>query len=273
MLRLPKIYGYTMGPIVNRAIVVSSYLSEVFQHGFARSGDACENEVVIALDGVGGFQFGPLLIRRAFRQDGQPIGTLYFRWQGGMVGEVLSDLMRYRRNRLMGIQLARKILAFARRHPDTRLHLVAYSGGAGIAAFACEKLKGRRLIETLVLACPALSPEYNLGPALQSVTRCYALTSRKDFVLLGLGTRLFGTTDRQFTAAAGKVGFRIPSDASPEDRSAYDKMRQINWTPGLKRYRHHGGHSGWVMIPLLRAHLVPILHGQPLLPAHPIPSA
>ncbi|MFQ5463754.1 MAG: hypothetical protein ACE5E5_14150, partial [Phycisphaerae bacterium] len=176
----------------------------------------------------------------------------------------------YRRNRLMGLRLARKLLAFHRKHPKTKIYIVAYSGGAGIAVFACEALKHRPIIETLVLACPAISPHYNLAPALRNVGRAYALVSHKDRYLLGIGTRTFGTTDRVFTQAAGRKRFRIPAGASDADRLAYERMGEICWSPALKQVRHHGGHTGWLMVPLLEAHLIPILRGQPQLPVEPV---
>jgi pimeloyl-ACP methyl ester carboxylesterase len=193
------------------------------------------------------------------------IGTILFRWQTPVPFEVLTDLMWLRRNRLMGLKLARRILQFRRSHPRTALHLIAFSGGAAIAVFACERLRGRGRLETLALICPAMSPDYNLAPALRSVTRCYALISQRDRLILGIGTRLFGTTDRKFSAGAGKVGFRIPAGAASEEIRTYDRLRLIRWTPSLKALDHHGGHMGWGQVPLLRRHLPALLRGEPKL--------
>jgi pimeloyl-ACP methyl ester carboxylesterase len=174
----------------------------------------------------------------------------------------------------MGAKLARRLLAFRRVHPQTRIHLIAYSGGAGIGVFALETLGPHRpIIETLLLACPALSPSYNLGPALRGVTRAYALISHKDTGILGLGTRIFGTTDRRFTSAAGCTGFKVPCDCSDEDRQAYDRLREIHWTPDLRELGHTGGHTGWASVLMLRRHLMSILRGQPLLPTLPVSDA
>ncbi len=259
--------------LTNRIHIVSTYLAELTRHGPRKQNGRIGSEVLFVLDGIGGFQFGPLLVRRAFRLDGHDIATVLHRWQFGLVGEIFTDLMWYRRNRLMGLKFARTLLSFRRTHPDTRIHVLAYSGGAGIAAFACEALKGRRVINTLVLACPAISPRYNMASALRATERTYTLISRRDRYLLGIGTRLLGTTDRKFEPAAGMVGFRIPPSASQEDSAAYERMREIRWSPQLRTQRHHGGHSGWLMMPIVRRHLVPILRGEPLLEAHPIRHA
>jgi len=259
-----------LGFLSNRVSVVSTYLWELARNGADQHKGDVGDEALFILDGVGGFQFAPILIRRTFQRLGVPMHTVLFRWQYGLVGEVLTDLMLYRRNRLMGLHLARKLLAFHRKHPKTKMHLVAYSGGAGISVFACEALKQRPIIETLVLACPAISPHYNLAPALRNVRRAYALVSHKDRYLLGIGTRLFGTTDRVFTQAAGRKRFRIPANASDADRRTYERMGEIRWSPELKNVRHHGGHTGWLMVPLLEKHLLPILRGEPRLPVEPV---
>lgn len=259
-----------MGIIWNRVTAISAYLGERGRNGVPETMGNLDDEVVFILDGVGGAQFGPVLIRRALREEGHSLGTVVYDWQCGLRGEIWTDLMWLRRNRVMGARLARKLLAFRRDHPQATVHLVSYSGGTGIAVFALERLRGRPLIETLVMPCPALSPTYNLGPALRAVERAYALVSPKDWGILGLGTQIFGTTDRQFCHAAGRVGFRIPADATAADVEAYERLREIPWSRELRRYGHHGGHTGWAGVPFLRAHLLPILRGDPLLPVRPV---
>ncbi len=262
-----------MGFLTSRYLVVSTCLSERIRRGAPEVVGPIGDEVLLILDGVGRFQFAPAVIRRVLREDGRKLATVLYDWQFGLIGEIWTDLMWLRRNRLMGAKLARKLLAFRRAYPDTTIHLLAASGGAGIAVFACERLRGRALIETLILACPALSPGYNLGPALAAVKRAYGLVSRRDRAILGLGTSLFGTTDRRFTAAGGMRGFHIPADASPQDRAAYERFREIRWTPEFREYGHFGGHAGYLDPRFIRAHLFPLLRGEPRLPLHVIPVA
>ena len=89
------------------------------------------------------------------------------------------------------------------------MHLVAQSGGAGVAVFAVEALPPGAMVDGVVLLGEALSPTYNLAKALAK-TRKGILNSHssKDSVILNWGTHLFGTTDRQFTRAAGCAGVR-----------------------------------------------------------------
>lgn len=259
-----------MGILGNRVAVVGTYLIERIRHGALEVTAPIHRDVLFVLDGVGGFQFGPLLVRRVIRQEGYALTTVLYKWQFGLIGEVWTDLMWYRRNRVMGVRLARRILAFRRAYPESRIHILAYSGGAGIAAFACEALHPRSPIETMILACPALSPAYNLSRALHAVQRMYALVSHRDRYLLGIGTTLFGTMDRKFTCSGGMVGFRLPPELDSAGRLLYERLREIRWSPSLKSERHHGGHTGWLMMPLLRKHLMPLLQGRPELSTHPI---
>ncbi|MEK6676917.1 MAG: hypothetical protein AABZ47_14850 [Planctomycetota bacterium] len=255
-----------MGFLTTRVRCIAAYAVERVGFGVPEVVGAVGDEVLFIVDGVGGFQFAPLLVRRALRQIGSSLCTILYDWQFGLTGEIWTDLMWVRRNRVMGAKLARKILAFRREHPKVKIHVLAVSGGAGIAVFGCESLRGRRIIDTLILACPALSPTYPLGPALRTVERCYALVSRRDRFILGIGTTIFGTTDRRFTRAAGCVGFRLPPDVSQEDREMYDRLSEIRWTPELRRDGHPGSHTSWASPPFVRRHLLPMVHGRPLLP-------
>jgi hypothetical protein len=258
-----------MGFLWTRIRAISTYLAERRRFGLPEIVGPVGVEVLFVLDGVGGFQFTPLLVRRALRDIGCSMCTVLYDWQYGLTGDIWTDLMWLRRNRVMGARLARQLLGFRREHPQTAIHVYACSGGAGIAVFACEALRNRPIVDTLVLACPALSPEYNLGPALRAVQRCYALVSPKDRWILGLGTCVFGTTDRRFGRAAGMVGFRIPQGLSAEDRAAYARLFEIHWEPWFRAEGHSGGHTAWPAVPFLRKHLLPMLHGRPLLPVRP----
>ena len=259
-----------MGVLLDRVTVIAQYFKELATFGAPTVAGPTEREVVFLVDGVGRFQAGALMVRRTLRQVDADIGTILFDWQTPIYGEILSDLMWLRRNRRMGLILARRILAFRRSNPTTPIHLVAFSGGAGIALFALEGLRGRRIIETLILACPAVSPSFNLAPALRAVERCYAWISHRDRVLLGLGTRLFGTTDRRFTAAAGKVGFEFPEGLSDDDSQQYRRIAEVHWTPALAKLGHSGGHTGWGSPRLLRAWLTSMLAGSPEWPVRTV---
>lgn len=272
-----------MGFLISRVKLLAAFADEYARHGLPEVSGKVDREVLFVVDGVGGFQAAPLMIRRALRLEGSELGTIVYRWQFGLPGEIWTDLMWLRRNRLMGLRLARRLLAFRRANPAARIHVFACSGGAGVTLFACEamhrrsKRAGYRSVEssgppldTLILASPAMAPDYNLGSALRMVKRCYAIVSRRDSVILGLGTRIFGTTDRSFTRAAGMIGFRRPVDVSPQERGAYERLREIRWSPELQEQGHNGGHSGSVTVAFLRHHLLPLLAGEPGCPVYAV---
>jgi hypothetical protein len=255
-----------VGILIDRADVVGTYLVELARGGAVeRMGDVSK-EVVFVLDGVGGFQFVPVLLRRAWRDDPDTPGTILFRWQFGIPGEIWTDLCWRSRNVRKASDFADAVAALHETQPGATIHILAFSGGTGIAIWGCERLLGRAPIETMVLACPAISPGYNLSRALGAVRRCYALVSHRDSGILGAGTTVFGTVDREHCSAAGRLGFSRPPDLSDDDREAYDRLGEIYWTPELRDVGHSGGHTGWARVAFLREHMLPMLRGDPKLP-------
>ena len=111
-----------------------------------------------------------------------------------------------------------------------------------------------------------MRPGYNLAPAMEAVNRCYALVSRRDFVVLGLGTRLLGTTDRRFESAAGRVGFRVPNRLDPHEQEAYARIQELHWSPTFREFGHYGGHTGWMRVSVMRRCIVGLLGHQSALP-------
>ncbi len=256
--------------IADRISLIRRRIAERIRYGRIPEETASEGPVIVVVDGVGRFQFAPYAIRRALRELGSEIEVLQYDWQFGLTGEVWTDLMWLRRNRVMGARLARRLLRLRRRCRDRPIHLYALSGGCIIAVFACECLRGRDVVASLVLAAPALSREYNLGPALTAVEHCYVLVSRRDSLVLGAGTRLFGTSDRQFVRAAGMVGFERSPGLPDEHERGYDRCRQIRWSPSLVGEGHGGGHAGWISSEILRRYLPGLLAGSTELPTESI---
>lgn len=256
--------------IADRISLVRRRIVERIRYGRVPDDTSSDRPVIVVVDGVGRFQFAPYAIRRALRELGSEIEVVQHDWQYGLTGEIWTDLMWLRRNRVMGARLARRLLRLRRRCRDRPIHLFALSGGCAIAVFACECLRGRDVVASLVLAAPALSTAYDLGPALTAVERCYVLVSRLDNVVLGAGTRLFGTSDREFVPAAGMVGFERPAGLPDEHGRGYDRCRQIRWSPSLVGDGHGGGHAGWIAAEILRRYLPGLLEGTTELPTESI---
>ncbi len=170
-------------------------------------------------------------------------------------------------------QAVEKILELRRLHPEARLVLTGHSAGSGIAVFALESLPADVRIDQLVLLAPALSPGYDLSDALARVEgNAYVFLSEYDKVVLGAGTRLFGTVDRVNTDAAGLVGFDVP----PERAQAYKRLVQVPYVAAYLRLNNLGDHIGCMSFDFTRQFIAPLLKtGQappvPERPAHQRP--
>jgi pimeloyl-ACP methyl ester carboxylesterase len=144
-----------------------------------------------------------------------------------------------------------------RADPRTRIYLSGHSGGTAIAVWALERLPPDVKVDTLLLIASALSPTYDLSPALRRVRgRAYALHSPYDPVL-GIGTRMFGTIDGIRTDAAGRVGFTPPPTAA--DPPQYAKLTTVGYGPGWIRLSNIGDHIGPMMRPFAREVIAPLL--------------
>ena len=84
-----------------------------------------------------------------------------------------------------------------------------------------------------------------------------------DFVVLGLGTSLFGTIDGKYTEAAGFVGVQVPPHA---DVAQYQKLIEMRYTPAWIRWGNLGDHTG---APAMADH---VDHHRVVL-KHPVPAA
>ncbi len=183
-----------------------------------------------------------------------------FNWGLEFPGGYLANITRLDRNRRRAGDIAREICRYQDAYPGRPVHLVAQSGGAGIAVFAAEALPEGRRIDSIVLLGAALSPTYDLSGALAR-TRKGLLNSysTRDTFVLGWGTRIFGTTDRKFTRAAGCTGFQMPANLSAEARRLYDeKLIQLPWMPEMADTgRHYGGHISCGCETHLAEHVAP----------------
>lgn len=168
-----------------------------------------------------------------------------FDWGLPFPGGYFANLTRIDRNRRRAADIARAICDYQDQYPGRPVNLVAQSGGGGIAVFAAELLPHGRTVDSIVLLGPALSPTYNLARALAK-TRKGILNSysTRDCYILGWGCRIFGTTDRKFTAAAGALGFHMPENLSSAEKQLYDeKLVQLEWCQEMADHgTHWGGH-------------------------------
>jgi pimeloyl-ACP methyl ester carboxylesterase len=219
--------------------------------------------LLLVLGGVGGLDLCGFNMSRVARAARLPHVVERFTWGHGF-GRWYADLTDAASGGRAGERAAGAIHQFRAEHPDEPVFVVAKSGGAGVAVWALERLEPES-VERAVLLAPALSPRYDLTAALRAVRReMVVFWSPLDVVILGAGTRLFGTMDGVRGGGAGLVGFAVPGPAEPdsERRRQYAKLRQVPWRPRMAGLGHLGGHFGTDHPRFLRECIVPLLRAD-----------
>jgi hypothetical protein len=156
-------------------------------------------------------------------------------------------------------ELSNEILEIKRESPDRPIFLLARSGGTGLVLAAAERLPLATL-ERIILLSAAVSPNRDLRPALRATKKeIVSFYSTSDRLILGWGTRQFGTVDRIYGDSAGLVGFKIPSGLSPEDVALYSRLVQVPWNARMILEGHLGTHLGSSMPEFVKKEIAPWL--------------
>jgi pimeloyl-ACP methyl ester carboxylesterase len=215
--------------------------------------------VVFCADGAGNTQGLSTALREAFAAQHLPVCVETVEWSYGPY-RFLADQIDYRHARNAGCELAARITALRQTAPETRIYLVGHSAGSAVILAAAEALPPGS-IEEIVLLAPAVSAQYDLRPALRAAHQGIdVFCSERDRAILGIGVAVVGTTDRRWTAAAGRVGFQPPQGASAEEVALYAKLREHPWVPCLAWTGNYGGHFDTYQQPMyLRAYVLPLL--------------
>jgi pimeloyl-ACP methyl ester carboxylesterase len=153
------------------------------------------------------------------------------------------------RNRAVADRLAEHIANYRRSHPGKPVYLVGHSGGTAIAVWAAEALPPTEKLDAIILLGSSLSPGYDLSGALAATKWLVSYYSAGDAVLLGAGCTAIGTMDRQFTEAAGKVGFAM----------THPRLTQLPHDGSMTAAGHDGSHFSYCGTPFVTAYLAPIL--------------
>ena len=159
-------------------------------------------------------------------------------------------------------KLVDRIREYRQSHPGRPIYVVGHSGGGALLVYALQNLPQDCSITGAILLGPALSPRFNLAPALRHVEQgLWNFHSPLDCFFLGLGTLLCGTFDGQHTVSGGNTGFAIPEDASPDDHAQYEtKLHQQPFRAEMLGSYNLGGHMGWTNQVFAAEWLAPILN-------------
>jgi hypothetical protein len=214
--------------------------------------------VVLVADGVGGLELCGTGLRYVMGAMGLHCSVRIVSWGHGL-GRWHADLTNAGNHDLRAREIAEEVQRYRAQSPGSPVFLVGKSGGTGLVVKALEQLEVGA-VEAAVLLSPALSPDYPMVRALRGVRReMVVFWSPLDVIVLGLGTRVFGTIDRVKSVSAGMVGFRIPAALDEAGRDSYAKLRQVRWSPSMASTGYFGGHVGPDSPAFLRKYVVPLL--------------
>jgi hypothetical protein len=210
---------------------------------------------LLHLPGIAGIKWVDREMTAGLRDAGYSGAMDVYDWTANDPG--LSALMAYKRNQVEAQKVADRITTRFRADPGVRIVLTAHSGGTGLIIWALEKLPDDVTVDTVMLLSSALSPQYDLSKGLAHVRgKCYSFCSENDVLVLGAGTKMFGTIDGKKTEAAGEFGFVFPTDA---DAKEYEKLVQKPYDKSWMQYHNIGDHIGDMSRPFSRNILAPIL--------------
>jgi len=219
---------------------------------------AATGSIVFLVGGVGGLENLKVATKWAVRSAGIDCEVREFDWTHGK-GQILKDLQDTRHHEAKTTELVRLIRDARTAEPARPLFLIGRSGGSVLALTAAGLLPPETL-ERIILLSPAVSPTFDLAPALRACKQeIVSFYSDLDWIVLGWGTTQFGTADRYYTASAGMTGFSKPTDGDEEKRDLYRRLVQVRWTPSMILRGHPGGHIGTAMPTFLARDVTPWL--------------
>lgn len=216
--------------------------------------------VVFVAGGAGSVMNLPGMLRWALRQKSIGHEVREFEWSHG-AGRIIRDIQDVRHLVEKGNELALQVKSYQAKNPDKPVFLVGRSTGAYIVLLAAEQLPAGS-VERIILLSPAVSPDFDLTPALRSTRQnIISFRSTFDVVILNWGTSIVGTADRYYTKSAGLSGFVLPA-ASYSQAEDYQRLKQIAWSPSKMLYGHLGGHLGNGMPLFLLFEVAPYLRAD-----------
>jgi pimeloyl-ACP methyl ester carboxylesterase len=213
--------------------------------------------IVFCVPGAGDFPQVCETIREAAAEQHVPLRVETVDWSHGY-GRVLADHLDTANHDCQAQRLAEEIITVRHTSPSQRIYLLAHSAGCIVALEAAERVPPGT-IDSIILLAPSVSAQYDLRRALLATTGTIEVFySERDWAALGIGTALVGTTDRTWTAAAGRVGFE-PVTRCPGDEALYTRLRQHPWDRCLSWTGNRGGHYGAYSPVFFRVYIMPLL--------------
>jgi pimeloyl-ACP methyl ester carboxylesterase len=189
-----------------------------------------------------------------------PLAIEMYDWTEGR-WRMISNLRGLARNRREAQIVAAKIMAYQDQYPGRPVHVIGYSGGAGMAVMALEALPPDRRVTSVILLAATLAPDYDLRLAMShSESGIRNFYSPVDVPVLMATMALVGTMEGHHTVAAGAWGFAVPRGIEGEERRQYEQnLVQQSYTLEMLTWGNSGGHFGWVRPSFVQHWLAPLV--------------
>ena len=241
-LPLPPPSRYNLG-IMGKITVAA--LSVALVSGCGRkpfvTEDRLSRGLVLVLPGIEGKSVHNVAIRDGLAEGGVDCAIEIRDWTACGYLTFLYNLRAEKRNRAEAAKIARTIEKYQDDHPDRPVTLVGQSGGGAMVAWIAEAMGPDRKVDGVIMLAAALSPDYRLDKALAKSRRgIVSFYSPWDWVFLGVGTFVFGTSDGSHASAAGRVGFNLPTDGGTD--GCYRQFFEVKWNAEMIRHWNLGGH-------------------------------
>jgi len=250
------LFAWLMGVLEPFFCAISTWPGMIFGVGPTLRWDTTRRRrrgLVVVLGGVE----GPSLYARAMAtgilKSGWRGAVVVYEWNAGPpIVRALKNLMNREHQERCAGELVRMIRGHRTRHGNTRVALLAQSGGCWIVVRALEHLGAAEAIDRAVLLAPAISPGHDPTRAAMGCREGMASVGGPgDLFFLGLGTSVFGTSDRHFGPSCGLTGWRT----SPP---GFD---DVSWRPAWVRFAYVGNHVSTVSPIFIRRVIAPWLTG------------
>ena len=237
----PAIYNLIplVGGIIDAPFGVFATISRIFRRlrlpDRAHSPRRPARGLTLVLGGIEGVSEYGFAMARGVLRSGYRGRVEIFPWNRCIpVVGAFRNLMSTAHHERSSDELAARIERHHSEFPRAPICLLAQSGGCWIVVRALEKLPAASRVQSAVLLAPSISPAHDITTA---AARCddglLSLGGPGDYFFLGLGTLVFGTSDRVHSPSAGLVGWHHHRDDFVEAR----------WHPTWLRHGYLGNHT------------------------------
>lgn len=209
----------------------------------------------LILPGIEGYSWLNRRIRRGLVEAGVPYAIQIHDWTLGL-HRAIYNLRSEKLHRYQTLVIRNKILSYQRNYPHRPVFLIGHSGGGAMSLRTLECLPDRTTISGAILLGAAISPAYDLCPALKHVDRkIWNMTSLADFIFLGMLTLSAGTLDGCHSLSAGMTGF----GNCQLDPQLAARFEECPYRLEYFRYGHYSGHFGFTAPSFVKNYIAPLL--------------